>query len=94
MSTDEMDLTEFEQALAQLPDGYLEGNFDGRRWGVTVRRSGDGRRLWLFGEELGGTDVVSFNRYLLDGDQSALKPCEMSSDKVIAFVLKFRPPTL
>jgi hypothetical protein len=89
-----MDLTDFELVLARLSDGYAEGDFDGRRWGATVRRSEDGRRLWLFAEELGGTDTVSFNRYLLDGCRSALKPCEMSSDKVTAFVLRFRPSDL
>lgn len=45
----------FEAALARLPDGYVDGNFGGRAWGVTVKRSQDGKRIWLYGQELGGT---------------------------------------
>ncbi|TBG96060.1 hypothetical protein [Rhizobium leguminosarum] len=81
----------FEDALAKLPDGYVDGYFGNRSWGVTVKRSGDGKRTWLYGEELGGTDIVSFNLYRLAGRGSALNPCEMSSAKVIEFVLGFEP---
>lgn len=81
----------FEDALARLPDGYVDGNFGGRPWGATVKRSRDGKRTWLYGEELGGTDVVSFNLYRLEGSKTVLKPCEMSSRKVIEFLLGFEP---
>ena len=79
----------FEAALSRLPDGYVGGNFGGRAWGVTVKRSQDGKRIWLYGEELGGTDIVSFNLYRL-GSRPMLKPCEMSSAKVVDFVLGFQ----
>ncbi|WP_311789319.1 hypothetical protein [Ferirhizobium litorale] len=85
------DLAEFVCALARLPDGYMEGLFTGRRWSATVRRSEDSRRIWLFAEDLCGTAIVSFNLYVLAGDRPLLKPCEMSSDKVIEFVLGFQP---
>ncbi|MBY3544635.1 hypothetical protein E0I74_33580 [Rhizobium laguerreae] len=81
----------FEGALAKLPDGYVDGYFGNRSWGVTVKRSQDGKRTWLYGEELSGTDIVSFNLYRLAGPGSLLKPCEMSSAKVIEFVLGFVP---
>ncbi|NTJ45041.1 hypothetical protein G6L28_20860 [Agrobacterium larrymoorei] len=81
----------FEAALSRLPNGYVDGNFGGRAWGVTVKRSQDGKRIWLYGEELGGTDIVSFNLYRLAGSRPMLKPCEMSSAKVIDFVLGFEP---
>ncbi|WP_457584879.1 hypothetical protein [Ensifer canadensis] len=81
----------FENALAALPAGYVDGIFQGRRWSATVRRSADGKRVWLYGEELGGPDVVSFNLYLLTGANALLKPCGMSSSKVIDFVLGFEP---
>ncbi|MBY2908544.1 hypothetical protein [Rhizobium leguminosarum] len=83
----------FEDALAKLPDGYVDGYFGNRSWGVTVKRSEDGKRTWLYGEELGGTDIVSLNLYGLAGSGSTLKPCEMSSTKVIEFVLGFEPST-
>lgn len=87
-------MSEFERSLARLPDGYSEGRFQGHPWGVTVRRSADGKRIWLYGERLGGTDIVSFNLYVLAGARIALKPCEMSSSKVVDFVLGFRPGTM
>lgn len=81
----------FEDALARLPDGYVDGNSSGPSWGVTVKRSEDGKRIWLYGEALGGTDIVSFNLYRSEGSKTILKPCEMSSAKVIEFVLGFEP---
>lgn len=86
-----VELSDFEHALAKLAGGYSEGRVQNRPWGVTVKRSADGKRIWLYGEELGGTDVVSFNLYVLSGASLALKPCEMSSSKVVDFVLGFRP---
>ncbi|MGO8455310.1 hypothetical protein ACC779_36335 [Rhizobium ruizarguesonis] len=83
----------FEDALANLPDGYVDGHFGNRSWGVTVKRSEVGKHTWLCGEELSGTDIVSFNLYRLAGRGPTLKPCEMSCDKVIEFVLGFEPST-
>lgn len=79
----------FLSALANIPGGYCEGHYKGHPWSVTVKRSNDGKRIWLYGEELGGTDIVSFNLYSLSKAGPALKPCEMSSSKVIDFVLGF-----
>lgn len=81
----------FEAALARLLDGYVDGNFGGRAWGVTVKRSQDLKRTWLYGEELGGTHIVRFNLYRLIGSGPMLKP--WSSAKVIEFVLGFEPST-
>ncbi|TAX63542.1 hypothetical protein ELI00_36965 [Rhizobium ruizarguesonis] len=81
----------FEDALGKLPDGYVDAHFGNRSWGVTVKRSQDGKRTWLYGEELSATDIVSFNLCRLAGPGSILKPCEMSSAKVIEFVLGFEP---
>jgi hypothetical protein len=65
--------------------------FEGRRWGVTLSASDDGRRRWLWGEELGGPGRVSFNLYALGDRRVALRPCEMPEAWVIAFVLRYRP---
>lgn len=86
-----MQLSEFNAAFRGVPDGYSQGVYEGRRYGVTVRRSEDGRRNSLFARELAGTDVVSFNLYRLSSGKTSLKPCEMSADKVEAFVLGFQP---
>ncbi|MFA4938863.1 hypothetical protein [Brevundimonas sp.] len=85
-----MEPAEFDAAFARLANGYGEGDYDGRRFGLTVRRSGDGRRNSLFARELAGTDIVSFNLYRTGSDRTLLKPCEMSVEKVVAFVLGFR----
>ena len=79
----------FEAAWERLPSGYSEGVFDGYRYGVTVKRSDDGRRNSLFARDLAATDIVSFNLYRLESGETLLKPCEMSSEKVARFVLGF-----
>lgn len=83
----------FERVLEHFADGYSQGVFDGRRWGVTVIRSPDHKRIWLYAEDLTGTDIVSFNLYRLERSGTTLKPCEMSSEKVVAFVLGYRRET-
>jgi hypothetical protein len=39
----------------------------------------------VYAEELGGTDIVSTNVYLAGGDEH-LRPCEMPTEKVLAFL--------
>lgn len=85
-----MESAEFECALAAFPEGYSEGIYENRRYGVTLHRSGDGRRNSLFARELAGTDIVSFNLYRAGKGGASLKPCEMSAEKVREFVLGFR----
>lgn len=79
----------FETALAAIPSGYGEGHYSGKRYGTTVKRSDDGRRISLFAEELAGTDRISFNLYQLGPGRFSLKPCEMPEAKVIDFVLGY-----
>lgn len=72
-----MEEKEFDTAFARLPDGYSEGTYKARRFGVTVRRSKDGRRNSLFARELAGTDIISFNLYRVSAGKASLKPCEI-----------------
>lgn len=69
---DTMVLQDFERALGTLPQGYCEGTSSGRRYGLTLRRSKDGRRIALFARELSGKDVISFNFYKTRGGKSSL----------------------
>lgn len=85
-----MEHDEFTAAFETLAEGYSEGVYEGRRYGLIVRRSEDGRRNSLFARELAGNDIVSFNLYRVTSGETSLKPCEMSSEKVVAFVLNFR----
>ncbi|EMJ9305159.1 MULTISPECIES: hypothetical protein [Pseudomonas] len=79
-----MEHSEFDAAFAKLAEGYREGTYEGRRFSLIVRRSGDGRRNSLFARELDGTDIVSFNLFRVTSDRTLLKPCEMSAEKVVA----------
>src|SRR3546814_1243319 len=76
-----MESADFEAALGAFPAGYSEGIYEGRRYGVILRRSGDGRRNSLLARELAGTDIVSFNLYRLGSGNASLKPCEMRSEE-------------
>jgi hypothetical protein len=87
----EDDLADFRVALDLISEGYGEGSFDDRRYGVTLDASADRRRRWLYAEELGGTDRISFNLYALSEGRLVLRPCEMPDAKVIDFVLRFVP---
>ncbi|MFS2154981.1 hypothetical protein [Rhizobium sp. Rhizsp42] len=60
---------------------------------MTVKRSRDGKRTWLYGQELGGKDIISFNLYRFAGSGPMLKWCETSSAKVIESVLGIEPST-
>ena len=82
-------MQEFLERLKNLPHGYSRGKFESRVYGVTVNRSPDNRRMNLFAEDLSGSDIVSFNLYFLNDGQPILKPCEMSRQKVVDFVLNF-----
>jgi hypothetical protein len=79
----------FLAKLDTLPAGYSEGHYAGRRYGVTLSASSDGRRRWLYGEELGGAGRVSANLYRLADGTVALRPCEMPAERVVDFVLGF-----
>jgi|GEM_PF-455730 len=91
MTDYEAEILDFQRALTRLPTGFFKGEFNGRSWGITIRRSDNERRIWLFAEELAGNDIVSFNLYQTSQMLPLLKPCEMSSSKVIDFVLGVQP---
>ncbi len=83
-------LDQFNDKLSQIPTAYTTGKFNDARYGVTVSREAGGKRVKLYAEELGGNDHISFNLYTLSSGVKALKPCEMSEAKVIAFVVGFQ----
>lgn len=77
-----------DRFLPLLP-GHRYVSWNGERYGMTVAVSPDGKRRKLYAEQLGGTDHISFNLYLLEAGPPLLKPCEMPTEKVIDFVLSF-----
>lgn len=82
---------EWLTALNTYPQGYSEAWFDGRRYGVTRHRHVQGRTETFYAERLGGQDVISCNVY--HTHVPLLKPCEMSAEKVIDFLIRSRPIT-
>lgn len=77
-------------AFQALPVGAFDGRYDGRGWRVARTPVAGGRGWKLQAWEKGGNGYVSLNVYDLTGG-SVLRPCEMSRDRVVAFVLGFCP---
>ncbi|WP_375228931.1 hypothetical protein [Roseobacter sp. S98] len=80
----------FASALAALPSGTTTGTAGGKRYVATKTLFNAGRSVKLVAEELGGSDYISLNFYMLE-NSGRLRPCEMSSKKVTDFVLAFVP---
>ena len=76
----------FFKRLCNFPDGASYVHYNGRRYLLRKEALLEGRLIKLYAEALGDNDIVSGNYYttLKNG---LLKPCEMSDEKVISFVL-------
>ena len=81
-----MNHTEFYTKLLSLPNGANDVYYLGKRYLLRKETLLDGKLLKIYAEELGGNDVVSGN-YYSSMKGGILKPCEMSEQKVIDFVL-------
>ena len=62
---------------------------NGKPFVASISRFNEGQSVKLVAEELGGTDYISLNMYLLNAGPQ-LFPCEMPAEKVIAFLRAFR----
>ena len=82
---------QFLHAFESLPVGGYGGSFEGKRYRITKTRLLTGRSEKLEAEELGGNDYISLNLYRLADGTALLKPCEMSEEKVVAFVTGVTP---
>lgn len=85
------DLSSFLLAFDALPEGAYGGTYDGKRYRIQKASMVTGRSEKLEAEELGGNDYISFNLYRLASGERLLKPCEMSEEKVVTFVLGVAP---
>lgn len=77
---------DFLASFDALPLGAYGGTYGGRRYRVSKMQMANGRSQKLEAEELGGPDYISFNLYRLANGDVLLKPCEMTEEKVLAFV--------
>ena len=71
--------------IQQFPEGYSEGIYQGKKYGISRKTFNHGKSFKLFAEELGGKDFISLN-YYVTSEQEFLKPCEMPEKKVIDFL--------
>jgi len=82
-----MNKTNFYKKLQALPNGANDVFYKEKRYLLIKETLLGGKLLKIYAEELGGNDVVSGNYYPTI-KSGTLKPCEMSDEKVIDFVLK------
>lgn len=75
----------YRQLIDLIPEGYSEGIYQGRSYGVSKQIFNSGKSQKIFAEELGGNNFISLNYYQTSG-KDWLKPCEMPAAKVIAFL--------
>jgi len=81
-----MNETEFYQKLLALPNGASDVLYNEQRYLLRKETLLEGRLLKIYAENLSRRDIVSGNYYpTIKGGM--LKPCEMSDQKVINFVL-------
>jgi hypothetical protein len=81
-----MNESEFYVKLLALPDGANDVSYQKRRYLLRKETLLEGKLIKLYAEDLASTDIISGNYYptMRNG---MLKPCEMSDEKVIDFVL-------
>jgi hypothetical protein len=82
-----MNETDFYANLTSLPEGAWDLYYEGRRYLLCKETRLNGRVIKLYAKALGSNDVVSGNYYPTI-KRGMLKPCEMSEEKVIDFVLQ------
>jgi len=81
-----MNQTKFYSKLLALPNGANNVLYKDKRYLLTKYTLLEGKLIKIYAEELGANDIVSGNYYpTMKGGM--LKPCEMSDEKVIEFVL-------
>lgn len=71
--------------LNKIKEGYSEGIYHTKKYGITKTIFNKGKSIKLYAEELGGNDFISLNYYITQ-NKEFLKPCEMPEIKVIDFL--------
>jgi len=79
----------FHRKLLDLEDGSYDVLYKEKRYLLSKQTLLNGQLIKLYAEELGNNDFISLNYYTAIND-GLLKPCEMSEEKVIEFVLNLK----
>ena len=77
----------YERILA-IPVGYSRVKYKNSKYGISRKDFTFGKAIKIYAEELGGTNIISFNYYYTQ-KKNYLKPCEMSQEKVKDFLFGF-----
>lgn len=72
-------------SIEKIPEGYSEGIYTDRKYGITKTIFNNGNSFKVYGEELGGNDFISLNYYITK-EKNLIKPCEMPEQKVVHFL--------
>jgi peptide-methionine (S)-S-oxide reductase len=81
-----MNKSEFYRKLLTLPNGANDVLYQRKRYLLRKEALLDGKLIKIYAEDLSSKDIVSGN-YYPTMKNGMLKPCEMSDEKVIDFVL-------
>ncbi|NBC08712.1 MAG: peptide methionine sulfoxide reductase [Bacteroidetes bacterium] len=71
--------------IHQIPQGYSEANYRGKRYSLTRTDRAGGRAISVYAKELGGNDFISFNYYRTK-QGGLLRPCEMPKERILTFL--------
>lgn len=71
--------------IQNIPEGYSEGLFEGKKYGITKETFTGGKSFKIYGKELQGNNFISLN-YYITSRKEILKPCEMPEEKVVYFL--------
>jgi hypothetical protein len=71
--------------IKNINEGYSEGNYSGKKYGITKTTFNRGNSFKVYAKELGDNDFISLNYYKTKS-KDILKPCEMPEQKVIHFL--------
>jgi hypothetical protein len=85
-----MNETEFYDKLLALPNGANNVFYKAQRYLLRKETLLEGKLIKVYAEDLSSKDIVSGNYYSTIKN-GLLKPCEISDEKVIDFVLYAKP---
>jgi len=75
----------FHKKIMAFPDGAYDVYYGSRRYLMRKESRLSGKLVKVYAQELGGNNFISLN-YYPETAEGLLKPCEMSDEKVIAFI--------
>lgn len=76
-------------AINRIPEGYSEVLYQNKKYSVTKDIYNNGKSFKIYAKELQGNDFISLNYYITSTSE-LLKPCEMSDQKVIRFLMQLK----